>query len=152
MKFIEKLARKQNNLYGEPPATIAFLGDSVTQGCLDDFRSGRACDSYFENKIAYSTRVNEILHMMFPKAQINVVNCGIAGDNARGGLARLERDVLPHSPDLVVVSYGLNDSNNGIDALDKYTDALDGIFKRVTEAGADCIFRTVWIDGASFSV
>ena len=35
MKFIEKLAKKQNNLYGEAPATLAFLGDSVTQGCFE---------------------------------------------------------------------------------------------------------------------
>ena len=142
MKFIEKLAKKQNNLYGEAPATLAFLGDSVTQGCFEIYESGKAIDTVFENKNAYSTRINEILHMMFPKAQINLVNCGISGDNAPDGLSRLERDILPFKPDLVVVSYGLNDSGRGIGELEKYTAALDGIFKKIKESGAECIFMT----------
>lgn len=142
MKFIEKLANKQNNLYGAPPATIAFLGDSVTQGCFEIYESGQAIDTVFENKNAYSTRVNEILHMLFPKAHVNVINCGISGDNAPNGLSRLERDVFPFHPDLVVVSYGLNDSGRGEAGLADYANALDGIFKRVTESGAECIFMT----------
>ena len=142
MKFIELLAKKQNDLYGARPATIAFLGDSVTQGCFELFESGRAIDTVFENKNAYSTRVNEILHTFFPKAHINVINCGISGDNAPNGLSRMERDILPFNPDLVVVSYGLNDCGNGEAGLEKYLNALDGIFKKVKEAGAECIFMT----------
>jgi len=142
MKFIEKLAKKQNDLYGASPATIAFLGDSVTQGCFEVYESGKAIDTVFENKNAYSTRINEILHMMFPKAHVNVVNCGISGDNAPNGLSRLDRDILPFKPDLVIVSYGLNDSGKGIEGLENYVNALDGIFKRITESGAECIFMT----------
>lgn len=142
MKFIEKLAKKQNNLYGADPATIAFLGDSVTQGCFEIYESGKAIDTVFDNKSAYSTRVNEILHMMFPKAHINVINCGISGDNAPNGLSRLDRDVLPFKPDLVVVAYGLNDAGRGEGGMADYLNALDGIFKRVTESGAECIFMT----------
>ena len=137
MKFIELLAKKQNDLYGARPATIAFLGDSVTQGCFELFESGRAIDTVFENKNAYSTRVNEILHTFFPKAHINVINCGISGDNAPNGLSRMERDILPFNPDLVVVSYGLNDCGNGEAGLEKYLNALDSIFKKVKEAGED---------------
>ncbi len=142
MKFIEKLAAKQNDLYGALPATVAFLGDSVTQGCFELFESGRAIDTVFDNKCAYSTRIREILHTFFPKAHINIVNCGISGDNAPNGLSRLERDILPFKPDLVVVSYGLNDCGNGEAGLEKYVNALDGIFKRVKETGAECIFMT----------
>ena len=142
MKFIELLAKKQNDLYGARPATIAFLGDSVTQGCFEVFESGAAIDTVFENKHAYSTRISEILHLFFPKAHINVVNCGISGDNAPNGLSRMERDILPDHPDLVVVSYGLNDAGRGEEGLSRYAEALDGIFKKVTEAGAECIFLT----------
>ena len=142
MKFIEKLARKQKNLYGEPPATLAFLGDSVTQGCFELFEVGEAMDTVFENQNAYSTRINEILHMMFPKAHINIVNCGISGDGAPNGFARLDRDILPFKPDLVVVSYGLNDSGRGEEGLSDYLNALDGIFKKINDSGAECIFMT----------
>lgn len=34
MKIIDKLNAKQD-IYGEKPVTIAFLGDSVTQGCFE---------------------------------------------------------------------------------------------------------------------
>ena len=142
MKFIELLAKKQNDLYGAAPATVAFLGDSVTQGCFELFESGRAIDTVFENQHAYSTRLSEILHTFFPKAHINVINCGISGDNAQNGLSRLDRDVLPFQPDLVVVSYGLNDSGRGEGGLEGYVNALDGIFKRVRSTGAECIFMT----------
>lgn len=142
MKIIELLAKKQNDLYGAGPATIAFLGDSVTQGCFELFESGKAIDTVFENKNAYSTRVREILQMLFPKAHINIVNCGISGDNAANGLSRMERDVLPFHPNLVVVSYGLNDANLREGGLERYTTSLDGIFKKVKETGAECIFMT----------
>ena len=142
MKLIEKLAQKQNNLYGASPATIAFLGDSVTQGCFELLESGKAIDTVFDNKSAYSTRVREILHTLFPKAHLNIINCGISGDSAPNGLSRLERDVLPFHPDLVVVSYGLNDANNGEGGLQKYAGALKEIFLRVQENGAECIFMT----------
>lgn len=42
-----------------------------------------------------------------------VVNAGVPGDTSRGALARLERDVLVHRPDLVVVQFGLNDATGG---------------------------------------
>ena len=142
MKFIEKLAKKQNDPYGEPPATLAFLGDSVTQGCFEIYEDGELIDTVFENKNAYSTRINEILHMMFPKAQINLINCALSGDNAPNGFSRLERDILPFKPDLVIVSYGLNDSGKGEVGLENYTTALDGIFKKIKVSGAECIFMT----------
>ena len=142
MKIIEMLAKKQNDLYGAAPATIAFLGDSVTQGCFELFESGKAIDTVFDNKSAYSTRLSEILHTFFPKAHINIVNCGISGDNAANGLSRMERDILPFRPNLVVVSYGLNDAHLREEGLERYTTPLDGIFKKVKEAGAECIFMT----------
>ena len=35
LKIIELLRQKNQNLYGAKPVTIAFLGDSVTQGCFE---------------------------------------------------------------------------------------------------------------------
>ncbi len=80
--------------------------------------------------------------MLFPKAHIHIVNSGISGDNAQNGLKRLERDVLSFHPDLVVVSYGLNDANCGDVGLEAYTKALEGIFRGVLQTGAECIFLT----------
>lgn len=35
MKILEKFQNKQKNLIINAPVTIAFLGDSVTQGCFE---------------------------------------------------------------------------------------------------------------------
>jgi lysophospholipase L1-like esterase len=39
-----------------------------------------------------------------------VINSGVGGDTAKGGLARLQTAVLVHKPDVVTVSFGLNDT------------------------------------------
>ena len=94
----------------------------------------------FETKSAYPTRVKEILNILYPSAQINIINSGISGDNAVNGNERFERDILPFCPDLVVVSFGLNDACQGRDNIGAYTTALKNIFEKVKKIGAECIF------------
>jgi lysophospholipase L1-like esterase len=96
----------------------------------------------FDYKSAYSTRIREILNILYPSAQVNIINSGISGDSAPVGLSRLERDILSCNPDLVVVSYGLNDSTGGREKISAYTDALDGIFAKLKERGIETIFLT----------
>ena len=45
-----------------------------------------------------------------------VINAGVPGDTTASALERLERDVLAHSPDIVLITLGGNDLKNGIDA------------------------------------
>ncbi|HCH27997.1 MAG TPA: GDSL family lipase, partial [Ruminococcaceae bacterium] len=57
MKIIEKLNAKQD-IYGEKPVTIAFLGDSVTQGCFECYiKEDGKIETVFDYKSAYSTRL-----------------------------------------------------------------------------------------------
>jgi lysophospholipase L1-like esterase len=44
-----------------------------------------------------------------PNAAINIVNSGRVGDTIPDNIARFERDVLAHTPDLVVWQLGTND-------------------------------------------
>ena len=143
MKIIEKIKQKQQDLRAVKPITIAFLGDSVTQGCFEVFyeRDGRI-QTIFDYKKAYSTRVKEILNMLYPTVQINIINSGISGDSASRGVERVDRDVLAFNPDLVVVSYGLNDVTFDDAGLVNYKNALEGIFKKVVSSGAECIFMS----------
>ncbi len=143
MKIIQKIAAKANALRQENPVTIAFLGDSVTQGCFECYKTGeKSIQTVFERQNAYSTRLAEILALLYPSAQVNIINSGISGDNAVGGSNRLERDVLAYHPDLVVVSFGLNDSGEGVEGIGAYVDALRSIFTRVQQQGAELIFLT----------
>lgn len=70
---------------------------------------------------------------------VNVINAGIGGLTAKGSLARMEKQVLAHEPDLIIVCFGLNDVNN---PLDDYLGSLKEIFERSLKSGAEVIFMT----------
>lgn len=143
MKIAEKLKAKQD-IYNQPPVTIAFLGDSVTQGCFECYtKSETAVETVFDYKSAYSTRVRELLNILYPNVQVNIINSGISGDNAKNGLSRMERDIFAYSPDLAVVSYGLNDAAcGGADGVATYAETVGKIFAALKEKGIEGIFLT----------
>lgn len=143
MKIIEKICQKNADNNGAQSVTIAFLGDSVTHGCFECYTNEKGqIDTVFNAKSAYSARLWEMMHLLCPSAQINIINSGISGDNTYRGKRRFERDVAEFSPDLVVVSYGLNDSGGGLEKLGEYKDNLAEIFDKVAALGAECIFLT----------
>ena len=145
MKFLEKLRRKNDDMYGASPVTVAFLGDSVTHGCFELTVAGEnTFDTVYERHNAYSVKFVRMLNYFYPRAQINLVNAGISGDNAPNGAKRLARDVLPFRPDLTVVCYGLNDSTAGPEAekREAYLTALREIFSALQANGSEVIFMT----------
>lgn len=142
MEIMKKLAAKQNML-PHPPVTIAFLGDSVTQGCFECYTlENDRIETVFDYSSAYSTRLREILNLLYPNVQVNIINSGISGDRTSGGLARLERDVLRYCPDLVVVSFGLNDCCHPEITVEQYAEDLRQIFRKIGNTGAEAIFLT----------
>lgn len=143
MKFIEKMADKAKNLRGAKVPVIAFLGDSVTQGCFEVYlRNDGGVSPVFDEENAYHQRLAKILRMLYPSVPVTVINAGISGDSAAGGLARLARDILPYSPDLTVVSFGLNDSGGGFEKVADYKKNLTEIFRTLQENGSEVIFLT----------
>lgn len=143
MKIVDKIKEKQSDLYARKPITLAFLGDSVTQGCFDCYEPvpGGMETDFFPGQ-AYCEKVKKILNKLYPSVPIAVINAGISGGNARTGLNRLERDVLSYAPDLVVVCFGLNDSGDGEKGVSGYRSALDRIFSEINRFGAECIYMT----------
>lgn len=129
MEIIKKIATNKNN----PQTTIAFLGDSVTEGC---FRSH--CDY----KAAYHNVLKRKLEVFCPNSVINIINAGIGGTTADFGAERLERDVLSKNPDLCVVCFGLNDVGGLEERLHVYTESLEKIFTDLKNAGCEVIFMT----------
>ena len=142
MKIVEKLKAKKN-MNREKSVTIAFLGDSVTQGCFECYSTSETTlETVFDYKSAFSTRVREIINILYPQVQINIINSGISGGSAMNGYERLERDVICFNPDICVVSFGLNDSTLGEKGIENYKNALRNIFNKLSEKNIEIVFLT----------
>ncbi len=143
MTFLEKIAQKAQNNYDHSGVLLAFLGDSVTQGCFEVYeKEDGSVETVFDPASAYSRLWQEMFFKLYPSVPVNILNAGISGDSAPHGLARLERDVLCHTPDLTVVCFGLNDCQAGREHLENYTGALRGIFAALQQSGSEVIFMT----------
>ena len=142
MKIIDKIVAKatDNNLASP---TIAFFGDSITQGCFELIPRKEGCfDNVHDRGSVYHTKLVALLAEKYPTVPINVINAGVAGTTATFGLERIERDVLSKNPDLTVVCFGLNDCGKEEAGLDEYVSSLSNIFECLKSAGTEVIFMT----------
>ena len=71
-----------------------------------------------------------------------MLNAGINGGTVKNALTRLERDLLIHKPDLIVVCFGLNDANDGVEGLLEYSNNLRTLIDKIQESGTEVIFMT----------
>jgi hypothetical protein len=69
-----------------------------------------------------------------------MINAGISGNTTSQGLARMQRDVLAHRPQLVVVMYGMNDVVRT--EPDRFRANLREIVERSRESGAAVVLST----------
>ncbi len=132
-KFYDRVSRKVPFIENGS-VNIVFLGDSVTHGC---FSSGYGKASYdrFES---YTVKFHKMLTVLFPNTVFNIINSGIGGNTASMGLARFDRDVLAYHPDLVVISFGLNDHGEP----EKYVESLGIMFDKLNTLEIPCVFLT----------
>lgn len=143
MKLARILSQKNLDYPSFAPVTAVFLGDSVTHGCFEIFKGKHyEIDSNYDHEAVYHAVLKKMMSTIFPNAPLNIINAGIAGGSAPQGLQRLERDVIPYSPDLVVMCFGLNDACKGLDNIKEYVDSLRGIFKKLKEDKREVIFMT----------
>lgn len=124
---------KDNSL---APVLIVALGDSVTQGCMEEGR--------MDFDAVYHNQLKQLLEQRYPATTFSIINAGYGGESAPGGLTRLDRDVIRHQPDLVIVGYGLNDAcSGGLSGVAAFETTLAEIVSRVqTETDADIVVLT----------
>lgn len=97
------------------PLTIVALGDSLTAGF------GLPAEA------AFPARLESALHAQ--GYDVSIVNAGVSGDTASGGLARLDWSVPPGT-NAVILELGANDALRGIDPKITQT-ALDQILAKL---------------------
>lgn len=131
MHIKDKLFMDMEGLKRNGPITIAAFGDSITHGAL-------------LHEIDYETVYWNLLRKKILDIRnyvpVNVINAGIGGITASDSVERLEKQVLCHHPDFIIVCFGLNDV--ACSPLEEYLSSLEIIFKRSVACGADVIFMT----------
>jgi acyl-CoA thioesterase-1 len=104
-------------LGAERPLTIVALGDSLTAGY------GLPANESFPARLRQALADKGVM--------VEVVNAGVSGDTASGGLARLDWSV-PDGTDAVILELGANDALRGVDpAITK--NALAAMLRRLAE-------------------
>ena len=130
MKIKEKLFLTQEELAIYGSINIVIFGDSISQGCLV---------RHIDYDSVYWNRLRKKLNAIRDFVPVNMICSAISGITATESVPRLEKQVLCHEPDAVIVCFGLNDVNGPLEA---YLRSLRIIFKRCTKAGAEVIFMT----------
>ncbi len=124
-RFFARISEKARDV-SAAPVLIAALGDSVTQGVMEH--------QFLDSGAVYHRHLQAWLESFYPTTSFSTINAGVSGGTAASALNRLERDVLRHHPDLVLVAFGLNDCLAGTGCLDTFTGALLEIVDRVQES------------------
>jgi len=114
---------------GETAVPIVCFGDSIT-GVY--YHTG--------GRRAWCDMLGIALQKVYPKAKIRMINAGISGNTTSQGLARMDRDVLAHKPQLVVVMYGMNDVVRT--EPEKFRANLRTIVQRSRAVGAAVVLST----------
>ena len=133
---------KEIAIFGQAEKII-IIGNEMSFSDILDYT---ADDDYkvIKGKTEYTSQTKSKNGSTVGRAIVGGVLAGgagaiIGGTTAKKSLARFEKQVLKHEPDLVIVAFGLNDVNY---PLEEYLDALGQIFAGCRTAGSDVIFLT----------
>ena len=107
---------------------IVALGDSLTYGWMVEK--------------GYIDFLKEMLKVKYPKSIFKIINQGIPGDTAEGGLYRLKDHVLNSDPDLVFIQFALNDAFSGYSREDFHHNILGIINGIRNNSSAEILLMT----------
>lgn len=140
-------------LDGQRPVHIVALGDSVTWMYIRNENNGNWLHSYvaeFADKLAREFFYTGGVRALNPEQnhpaklrehlgkEIYLENLAIGGRCALDAIQRVTTDAFVNQPDLVVVKFGINDSNRGY-SLDSYRRSLQRCVDACRENQADII-------------
>ncbi len=126
-RLMNPLVRTGKRLSGGEPIKIIAIGSSSTAG------AGASSDAN-----TYPSRLATELSELYPYQAFTVINRGVNGDEARGMLARFEREVIAEKPDLVLWQVGTNSVLRDDPIAPAGTLISEGL-KRLKATGADVI-------------
>ncbi len=131
MNIREKLTMGLSGLQEHGPITVVAFGDSVTHGAVGP--------DEMDYETVYWNRLKQKINARRNYVPVNVINAGIGGATSIDSVERMEKQVLAHNPDLIIVCFGLNDVNQPLEA---YLAALKTIFEKAKSQDIETIFMT----------
>ena len=126
---------------------VVVFGGTVTVGTsakLDVLRDCFKWGTTTVNKVRETQTWWAILERIlrdWVEGGVEVINAGKVGDTVAEGLVRIEDDVLSHSPDYVLVMFGMDDALAGIEAVD-FQAELEKIVNRIEEEKVKVVLLT----------
>ena len=117
------------------PVNIVYFGGSITEGAGTSDAS-----------LSYPARFSRFLQASYPGVPITTWNTAQPGTGAVLGAFRLERDVLAHKPDLVIVEFAINDWGASHEEIQA---SVEGIVRACRQAspGTDLLFTYAFVSG-----
>ncbi len=109
---LANVLRKAQN--GEP-VTVGMIGGSITQGSAKPTGYANLFKAWWESE--------------FPSSKLTFINAGIGATGSMIGVHRVENDLLYESPDLVIIDFSVNDTNNDL-AKETYESLVRKILKQ----------------------
>jgi lysophospholipase L1-like esterase len=127
VRLVNPLKRVAQRIAGGQALTIVAIGSSST------FGAGASSPEY-----SYPTRLAAELQAAYPKLSITVLNRGVNGEESKDMLARFDRDVFAHNPDLVIWQVGSNSVLRDRPLSEANRSLLDGL-QQLRKSGADVV-------------
>src|SRR5262249_13405353 len=87
-------------------------------------------------------RLNSVLVGRYPSTHIKLVNLAVARQTAKAAVERLNRDVLPLKPTLVIWETGTMEAVRGAD-VDEFRETLRAGIDELRAAGADVVLMNM---------
>lgn len=127
--------------------TVIAFGGTVTEGTsakLDVLQECFKWETTEVNMVRKTQTWGAILERILTdwvEDDVEVIGAGATGNTVANGAARLEDDVLSHSPDYVLVMFGMDDALAGVQA-DKFQEDLEKIVNRIEEEKVNIVLLT----------
>ena len=121
------LTRTATLLGANGPLRIVAIGSSSTRGLWQT-----------DPALTYPGMLKSELERLKPGLQVTITNSGRNADTIPGNVARFERDVFAHRPDLVIWQIGTNDVT-WLQSSDSLTGKIVEGIRQLKAAGADVV-------------
>ena len=92
--------------------------------------------------LAWPARLGSVLNDKFPSARINVVNRSVARQTAKQALERMDRDILPLKPTLVIWETGTMEAVRGAD-VDAFRETVRTGIDELRAAGVEVVLMNM---------